>query len=162
MALSSASSPSVGTLGTASWADIVAADVNDYIGDWTTYTATLGSTGTTPTIGSGGLQSGIYKLLGNHVCAFSAQLTWGTSGTAGTGAYTVALPVAWANDGVLPSFAALYLTAGGTGYSYIAFPASTTTIEFLRGDATTGFIGGATPAAHGSGDRLIVSGTYHC
>lgn len=59
-------------------------------GAWTSYTPTLTSSGTNPTLGSGSITVGKYKILGTDLVVAKFFIKFGTSGvSAGTGAYIV-------------------------------------------------------------------------
>lgn len=57
-----------------------------------TYTPALTSTGTTPTLGSGAVQDGMYAQQ-NHLAEVWFDIAFGSSMAAGTGFYQVSLPV---------------------------------------------------------------------
>lgn len=62
-------------------------------GEWLSYTPTLTATVTNPTLGTGSVVSGRYKLIGD-ICFAFVSIRFGTSGVAaGTGSYLISLPV---------------------------------------------------------------------
>ncbi len=161
---SPATTPAVGDRLTAAQGGIIAAAVDDYEAAWTAYTPVLTSTGTAPSLGTGGTAVGIYKLLGGPItprmCEFHILLTWGTAPAAGTLTYEVSLPVAWISDGIGPLFTALYATSTAF-YSFTGGMGTTASkMHFLKGDATANLLGAAYPAAPAINNTLQVSGVY--
>lgn len=136
----------------------------DLYADWSSYTVSFASTGTTPTLGTGGTGVGRYKVLADHVAFFEAIITWGTTPTAGTGTYLLGLPPGfpWAGVGGSPQFHGLYLTAGGVAYRLSPIVANATQVLAYIGDGTVNALDPTHPVAPANGNKVFLSGHYHC
>lgn len=129
--------------------------------EWTSYTPTFTSTGTTPNVGTLGTKEGAYILAGD-MCLWWAKVKFdGTSISAGSGNYLIGLPTAApARGGNYENFAAQHLRA--------ATLARTVCVGYLVTASTVALniAGGATlwsstsPAAPAAGDFGTVSGVY--
>lgn len=130
---------------------------------WASYTPTWASDSGTPSIGNGSI-TGRYKQLGKTVF-FNLNLTYGSSTTGGTGAWTFGLPVA-AHDpnyqfpvSILNSGLAWYGAIGNGNYK-----GSTNNFSVIhQNDTSTTVWGGVSataPFTFGDGDTLTVSGSY--
>lgn len=132
-------------------------------GAWTSYTPTLTATVTNPTVVNGTLV-GAYKLIGTKTCAFRVAYARGSSDTAGSGSWRVALPFTSGGRQI----AAFSVIDSGTSY-YVGIA------QISSGSATTGDLNvaqapntnstaGATTITHNSpftwatNDELIISG----
>lgn len=130
-------------------------------GAWTAYTPALTAATTSPTLGTGGTITGNYLQTGKTVKC-RGQILFGTSPSAGSGAYMISLPAAAvgslimfngttlifdssANSGYMP-FA---MSGGGSG------PGTTSVMcmEYMAATTPT-FVGGAAPWTWAAGDKI--------
>jgi hypothetical protein len=140
------------------------------IGDaWTSYTPTWTSTGSAPAIGNGSL-AGAYILAGK-LCHFRASVTFGTTTTFGTGAYSIGLPTAAITS---PFYVATLMgwldRNAGSGANRYQIQARVTTAGtvaplFYVSVGTTGQLSNVTNTAPvaltaTAGDVIHISGTY--
>lgn len=143
-------------------------------GAWTNYTPTLTSTGTNPTMGTGGTISGQYQRVGRTVTG-TATIQFGSAGVAaGTGVYGLLLPVQPADrsaalgNGFLFDFSdSLRFVVGATVVSTGIFAASTSkAIIVVTNDPGEGFgtgdnpVGAASPWTWAENDQIVVNFTY--
>lgn len=143
--------------------DIIGIGVTDALTG--SYTPTLGSTGTAPTLGTGSIQTGRWARISHDVVMFTAFVQFGTSGiVAGTGNYTMSLPFAGATittslqvgiDGWYQGGATLSYPLGGT----IASGASTA-LMYLSANIGGNAVTAGNPAAPASGTQITISGVY--
>lgn len=134
-----------------------------YDGAWTSYTPTLTATVTNPTVVNGSLV-GRYKLLGDKTCAFRVAYGRGSSDTAGSGNWRVALPFTSGGRQI----ASLTIIDSGTSY-YVGIA------QISSGSSTTGDLNvaqapnvasgaGAVSVTHNApftwatNDELVISG----
>lgn len=133
---------------------------------WSSFAPALTSSGTNPTLGTGGVNVGYYKQIGKTV-HFYAAIRFGTAGTAaGTGTYNIGLPVA--------SHATHYDIGGGntfdigsgtitddsTGTNYLIglrFGSTTTAHMVIHSGAVATF---NSPIAWAASDFIRFHGTY--
>lgn len=86
--------------------DAIATELN---GPWTSFTPALTGSVTNPTLGTGSIATGRYKVLASGLVVGQAQIVFGTSGTAaGSGIMRVSFPVA----GLTPQSPATGLVIG--------------------------------------------------
>jgi len=130
-----------------------------------TYTASLTAATTNPSLGTGGTAEGRYTLRNGKWCDLRATVQWGTSGSAGSGQYFIALPVATSasiTNGVSNVGSAMMRDASGgpalnVGTCYAT--ASQTTMALLS--VGGGLVNSSTPWAWGgSGDYITIGLTY--
>lgn len=145
------------------------------IGTWETWTPTLTASTTNPTLGSGAVQAGRYQRIGNGMVAFSATIIFGTSGVAaGSGLYTISLPVAPVGAGTFAGIqqvtGTIEDTSAGTRLSCSGWIQDGTTgiVRLIYGGGTGAVtdsstncsVGSGTPWTWAASDRLDFSGTY--
>lgn len=154
-----------------SGSDLTASDFNTYvvanlkaIGDaWTSYTPSWTASTTNPTIGNGSL-TGAYLQAGKLI-AFRARVLFGTTTTAGSGNYSLSLPVAarsshrWSFNGIVfdasgPSL--LPILTGDLGGSSVALLCHGTT----AGSFTRNLQHNVPISAWAAGDEITLSGIY--
>lgn len=108
-------------------------------GAWTSWTPTLTTGGTNPTLGTGSSATGKYLRLGNLVIA-RFFITFGTSGVAaGSGTYRVSLPINSAAHGEMSGSLFLYdsSAAAGTSAGMFSYDAAASYVQMLYPTATT-------------------------
>ena len=140
---------------------LTAANLNS-IGQWSTYTPVLTSSGTNPNIGNGSV-NGYYCQI-NEIVFFQAWIQFGTSGTsAGSGTYYVSLPVnaatgsglnihmgaSWYYDSSVP--------AGRAGISQLA---TTDKLQMLTTDIVGVTVTSTNPFTWGVNDQIRCAGSY--
>lgn len=128
-----------------------------------TYTPTL-SASTNPGLGTGGTAEGRYTLSGGKWCVVRTTHQWGTSGTAGSGQYLIALPVqtsASITNGVSNVGVALLRDATGpTLQAAVCYAVASSTTMALFG-SNSGIVNNTTPWTWGgSGDYITCTLTY--
>lgn len=138
---------------------------------WASYTPILTAATTNPTLGTGATQAGRYMRIGKTVL-FAAYIKLGTSGVAaGSGFYSISLPVGVANATVkylvpvllLDSSSGTYVDAtgqiepGGTVITRIRYGGGVGAIASTTSSTT---VGDTTPWTWAAGDELIVTGVY--
>jgi hypothetical protein len=127
------------------------------IGDpWTAYTPTWTATTTNPTLGNG-TRTAAYMQAGKLV-HFRIEVLFGSTTTAGAGAYELTLPVAAAATNY-PAGHVVARTSGGTRYGGLVWPQTTTLLRGLMFTTDT-LLSHAVPVAWASGDRFNITGTY--
>jgi hypothetical protein len=119
--------------------------------EWTSYTPTW----TTGTVGNGTLV-GRYLQAGS-LCHFSVRLTFGSTTTSSSTGWTFSLPVTSAGDAAASAF---ILNSGVTNYTGVAKITAAATNFNIVTHASAFAIGYTEPFTWGTGDYLIVSGTY--
>jgi hypothetical protein len=137
------------------------------MGAWNTYTPAWTAVTTAPAIGNGTL-TGKYAVVGK-VCHFTALVTFGSTTTFGSGAYTFSLPVTAGALGGLPQFAGVASSGAGgrvliscqpsgptSSTSYTLWGPQTATSPKAEQIGSDGVLG----AAFVSGTMIRVSGTY--
>ena len=127
---------------------------------WTAYTPTWTSSGTAPSLGNGSW-SAAYQQLGKTVFV-RIYLLFGSTTSAGTGNWRITLPVAakTVNGVVLP---ATYLKNGVNWYIGMAncnYDGNTGYVVPLLGANPSGAVTNTAPFTWGSGDNLLINGTY--
>ena len=155
---------------------VTAANMNTYLRDnlksvgnhlaFTTWAPALSITsGTTaPNLGASPTRSGSYMLLGTTVSGLvhgSCHIRFGTSGyAAGTGVYTVSLPIAMSSSDTARQQTvgggALYDASGADTYTVIAVQHSSAVLK-LKWESTGSterWVTGAAPFAFGSSDQI--------
>lgn len=124
-----------------------------------TYTPALTSTGTSPTMGSGAVNAGLYAQL-NHLCAAWFEIAFGSSMNAGTGDYQVSLPVN-VDPGALD-----YLTVGhGVIYddgsdrpitvSFVVLPGAPSLARIAYTGSASDWTTGSGPITWAQDDRIV-------
>jgi len=132
-------------------------------GAWQSYTPTWSSTGTPPTLGNG-TTTGRYCQVGKAV-HFQWALTIGSTSTAGTGTYTISMPVTAATPlgGPLGSGYVFDNSAGALWTTAVRPAGGTDTSKFeaLFTNAASAFTWAAgAPFVIGTSDGATGSGTY--
>ena len=136
--------------------------VKDYVGEAVpepqSYTPTWNAGTTNPTLGNGTLV-GRYVQIGKTVHA-TISLTFGSTTTIGSGAYTFGLPVAAANDGIqYPVGGARVRDDSTSTYAMrTAYLVNTTTVAMAAENGVN--IGHNNPWTMASGDIINISMTY--
>jgi hypothetical protein len=151
----------VGDLNTAAYTN----NVDDWInGVWQAYTPALTAATTNPTLGTGSTQQGRYVQIGKFVHA-EVFIGFGTSGTAaGSGIYSISLPVAGNQQAQAVVIGdGLIKCAGLSTFVETLYNTTTTaTVRYctaaVNGTLTT--VTHAVPGAWTINDQLIVSFTY--
>ncbi|MEU1240034.1 hypothetical protein ABZ388_06715 [Micromonospora parva] len=126
---------------------------------WTAYTPVWSTTGTAPSLGTGGAITGRYKQVGKDVTA-TGRILLGTTPSAGTGQWRITLPVA-AQSGSLHvgSAVAFDATDATASRPVAAWLADASTMRFTA--ATGGDLsGGTVPFTWASSDQLRWSIRY--
>jgi hypothetical protein len=138
---------------------------NSAFAAWTTYTPTLGATGTAPVLGNGTL-TGQYMKIGRTV-AMSLTLTVGSTTTFGSGNLNFTLPVTGANSSGGTALNASVSRTGTQNFIMGAIPltnsATTTSTIWFASTSTAGDWDAWTtsaPWALAAGDIVRVWGTY--
>lgn len=123
-----------------------------------TYTPTLSSGGTAPSLGNGTI-SGSYTRQGATV-TIDGQLSIGSTTSLGTGGLSISLPFAVRNSAVFAG-GTVYMNRGGTIYSgFLQIAgAGSTTASLLRD--TTGSVTFNSPGVFAAGDFMRWSATYN-
>lgn len=122
---------------------------------WTPFTPTWTSNGTAPSYGNADV-SAAYKKIGKTV-SFRIHIGFGTTTNFGTGQYSFSLPVAPA----MQTTAAAICADGTTRYAATAWLTTGSGIfRIIPGNAGNAGMSNATPFTWGSGDELIIGGTY--
>ena len=130
---------------------------------WTTYTPTLGASGGSPAIGSGGILTGRYYQAYKKV-GFEIQLTCGGSGLSfGTGGVTLTLPVA-VKTSLNRTFDGLFYDSSGSANYPILGLVSGSTLFLRQWPSTAGnplaLFTGTSPVTVASGDTIEMWGEY--
>ena len=128
-------------------------------GAWTSYTPSWTSSGSAPAIGNGSV-TGAYQRIGRNVIVRIA-LVWGSTTTNGTGTYFLSVPVT--SNSTQPSVGVAIFTdaSAATFYHHVAYlPASSSTMQFIRGDGTTTQFQASTPVVQATSDALYVTLVY--
>ena len=133
---------------------VIAADLNTIGGAWATYTPTLTGAVTNPTLGTGGSIAGQYLQAGKFL-EVHIQIGFGNTPSAGSGPFSVSLPVAAA----ITQVGTANLTHSSAYYHYDAY-LSGSVVQMLRGDSTAKIWGSAEPAAPAAGDAMYIHATY--
>lgn len=122
-------------------------------GAWTAYTPTLTAATTNPTLGSGATQQGTYMQIGKLVVA-RFILAFGSSGSAGSGAYWVNLPVN--SNGATATYGSGSFYRGGTFGVVVFRPQDATKCLLLTSsNSITGYVTSGFPTGWGaSGDSI--------
>lgn len=129
-----------------------------YAGAWAAFTPTWSGSGGNPSLGNGTI-SAAYKVSGKSV-EFRINLTWGSTTSAGSGAYGFTLPAAPVNDDacgavLVDSSATLRWSASGW-----LTPASGV-FRLVPGlNAGSAGVAGTVPFIFATGDQMIIGGTY--
>lgn len=131
-------------------------DLINGFGAWTSYTPTWTASTTNPTIGNGTI-TGAYLQVNKLVMCYG-KITVGTTTTAGTGAYTISVPVnasAAITGTNIPGNGTIWFRDASVPGDYMAIPVFAVNNAFqLRqvGVNTNVLIGAAAPAAPASTD----------
>lgn len=128
---------------------------------WTTYTPTLTSDGTNPTLGNSTLV-GRYQKFGRTVI-LHINLIAGSTWAPGTGGYNFTLPFTSASNGCTFVGNAHILGADRWGGQALISPNDTTAAAYVTASATNPQLGkfsGTLPEAFGNGDQFRLDITY--
>lgn len=138
--------------------DAIATELN---GPWTSFTPALTASSVNPTLGSGSTTSGRYKVIASGLVIFNARIVFGSSGAAaGTGTYSVSLPVA-ANTTIvfINSAVALFDSSSSTRTMAALIVATSTTAQIWPNAATSGATN-AVPWTWAASDQINYAGIY--
>ncbi len=125
------------------------------IGDaWTAYTPVLTAATTNPTIGNGSI-AGAYIQVGKLV-HFRATVTFGSTSTAGSGAYSISLPVAAVGANVACE-GSTWMNQGASNNTGGLFIPTTTTVRPMQAAAS---VTHNSPFAWAPGDKISIAGCY--
>jgi hypothetical protein len=138
--------------------DAIATELN---GPWSPYTPALTASTTNPTLGSGATTSGRYKVIASGLVIFNARIVFGSSGAlAGTGTYSVSLPVAANTSVVTPnSNVALFDNSSSTRNIGVLIIATSTTAQIWAHGGTSG-VTNAVPWTWAASDQINYAGVY--
>ena len=127
---------------------------------WTGFTPLLTAVTTNPTLGSGSSQSGRYVVIGKTVIV-DVRIAFGTGASAGSGAYSISLPVTAANVNCLIGNWFGQDQSSGARQTGLMFTGSTTQAS-LTYTAASGFplVGNSTPWTWSNSDLIWASMTY--
>lgn len=150
--------------------DILASQQNDIAnalnGPWTAFTPALTATTSNPTLGSGSIAYGRYKVQASGLVEGQGQISFGSSGTAaGSGNYLVSLPSAAKapqspQTSVIVGSGWLYDSSGDTSEPFILrYSTSTTALLIYSGSASTGAAHNA-PWAWAANDAIYYQFAY--
>lgn len=129
---------------------------------WTTYTPSWTSTGTAPNLGNG-TAFGRYVQIGKRV-SFTAEITLGSTSTAGTGSYSISLPVT-ARTSAPQQYLNCRSFDASTSEQYMgqSGPVTSSTVPLYHLSSSANDSNPTTntaPITLASGDMLTVFGTY--
>lgn len=135
---------------------------NDLFAAWTSYTPTWTGATTNPTIGNGQIQ-GRYKLVGK-LAHFAIECLFGSTTTAGSGAYNFGLPMAAAGSVSRIITGQAVNSAGRADLTCVVTPATSVVTPFAPSSTTppanqltsAGMFG----SAWSSGSVIRITGTY--
>lgn len=132
------------------------------LGTWTSYTPTWTAASVNPTIGNG-TRVGRYISVGKTVI-FEIQFTMGNTTSFGTGAYSIALPVAAARQD-LTFHGSIRDVGSSNSYPIKGELTGSATTMILRQWSTTAgnqfaSVGPSTPFTFANTDIISISGTY--
>lgn len=132
-------------------------------GSSNSYTPTLSSSGTQPTLGTGSTVLGTYTEIGERADV-DITINFGTSGAAqGSGTYFVALPVNWPNPSVGPLLGTGKLKCAGLTYEVDAVGVtgnpSVLKMKYLNG-TTWADVGGGAPGVFTNNDQVQLKLSY--
>lgn len=153
---------------------LTAADLNTYQRDnfnaalpngvsWSSWSPTLAGSVTNPTLGTGSSTEGAYLRIGSLVIAY-ASVVFGSSGSsAGSGYYSLDLPVAVAGATKITALGSgwLYDSSGTDRYSATAVRIDNSNLRLVFGAGTAGdYVGASTPFAWSTSDQIHVNLQY--
>ncbi len=140
-------------------AEVVAVET-DLLKAWTTYTPTWGNTGTANTLGNGQI-TGQYRVRGKEITV-KALLSWGSTTSAGNGAFLFSLPVAAVDTtiGSEPGSATVFDSGSGMFCAAaVKYNANNYTVIESNGGASNGLTATA-PITFTTGDGIAFLITY--
>lgn len=120
----------------------------------TTYTPSLTSGGTAPSLGNGAL-TGTYSIDGSR-CFFEMSLTLGSTTTLGSGELRFSVPLLLAVDSICGQ---AWINIGGTNYTAVVKGAAGAAYVSVVRD-TSGSVTYNSPAVFGSGDFIRIAGSF--
>lgn len=122
-----------------------------WLNPWSTYVPVLAASITNPTLGTGSSQVGRYVQVGKTVIG-DALITFGTSGTnAGSGGYTITLPVAAATATVSPIIGDVFIGCAGLSTRAFALLSTASTVQLrYPSAAVNGALSSASNSAPGA------------
>lgn len=143
-----------------SWA--VAVNLNENGETWSSYTPTWTTTGTAPAIGNGSIVAQYVNI--NNVVIVQGQMTFGSTTTFGTGAWSLSTPntmaAAYVSYGLL-GHAKGYDSSGGSNYTlYVVIDAGSTTKVLLNREGTPPNVDYQNPFTWANGDNLAFNFSY--
>lgn len=140
-------------IGTTRWNTDVVNNLTAIGEAWSTYTPALTGSSVNPTLGSGSVQEGHYKLWGK-ICVVRVGIQFGTSGTAaGTGNYIISLPA----DPITSAMSRTYL---GSGILSTAGASLTALHPFRSGSGLVQMVKTGTATQVGAADGGVSVGLY--
>lgn len=130
-------------------------------GAWLTYSPVLGAT-TAPGMGTGAVTNGEY-VVHDHMCTVLFDMTLGTGATAGSGTYTMTLPLPAATTGTSRLYGTVHYEDAGTGGGTLfvrGSGSSTSTVTFLIGSSGGSLVTAAAPITWAVGDNIRGTFSY--
>lgn len=128
------------------------------IGEWTSYTPVLTSTGTNPNLGSSGTEDGIYTVINDLVIVSFYLRFSGTGVSAGTGDYRISLPInadTGSPEGRINGIGWLFDSSLSTGYSALPYIATATTVGMYNAVGSSGLdVGATSPFSFTTSDQI--------
>jgi hypothetical protein len=130
---------------------------------WISYTPSLTSSGTTPTLGTGSVATGKYKKIGKTVFGW-AKIQFGSSGvSAGTGIYRISLPIVAASaDDQVCGAGILQDSSANTAYTLVPHIPNTGYVQLYQHQTSgaTQVVFNDNPINIAASDRLMIHFTY--
>ena len=153
----------LGYLTSASANNLYATKIDFPADAWISYTPSLTSSGTTPTLGTGSIATGKYKKIGKTVFGW-AKIEFGTSGvSAGTGIYRISLPIASASaDEQTCGSGILQDSSANTAYTLVSHIPNTGYVQLYQHQTSgaTQVVFNDNPINIAASDRLMINFTY--
>lgn len=143
-------------------ADLINLDARTPAGAWTAYTPTLTAVTLSPTLGTGGTQTGRWNAIGKLITA-NISVVFGTAlVVAGSGAYRIALPTAAQANATILGTGMLYDSSTATMKHVTALFQSSTTLTMYLGDAGAGVfeVTNAVPWTWAANDQIWLNLSY--
>ena len=125
-------------------------------GAWTSYTPTWSSTGTAPALGNGTI-AGKYLRIG-PIVFYKIALTWGSTTTGGTGAWTFTLPVTALDTTAYSEPGGAVLNDASVGQKIGQTLKLNSTTIYVQTDASPNGIGQGTDFTWTTSDSLLIAG----
>lgn len=129
-------------------------------GAWIAYTPTLTASTTNPNVGASGTVEGYYQQVGKTV-NFRGNIVFSGAGlTAGSGTYTVALPVTPKDASATMPVGHLFLRDASTAMKLGGIITATGLLQIYNSTTNHGGVTNSAPWAWTTDDSLSFSGTY--